>query len=196
MADLNTLTTALSLTELKAIPPAPGMIVLLLGKNAVYDNQGGFYRWDPANSQAEDAAYMRVFPSTVAGAVGNWVRVFQSAIKYPQGTMVTVGGVKTFYGQSVTVADGTAQIYLTADNTATGTALFGEIWDARGDARVDAVNILAAVQSAHKSLTTDLKTLARFFFRANPITLAVSGVVAPVVAIPVNTTVTFVVVGT
>jgi|GEM_PF-5069737 len=121
---------ASSLADLKAMTPTATGLVLLMGKTASSDGLGGTYYWDSASAEAEDATYLNVVVSTALGVTaGRWRRIIAKTTVLPQGTLVVSGGVKTLYATATVVGSaGQATLNLTTDNTATGPAIFSEIW--------------------------------------------------------------------
>ncbi len=184
----NTIIQVSTQVELKTLPPSQDMTVLLLGISEIYDNRGGLYRWDAAASGADDTAFMKTIGSNVT-ATGRWKRVFQNVTTLPQGVLLVNGGIKTLFASSLTVAGGLGTVFKTLENTATGTAIFSEIWSETSQVLTSAATPMDVIQSGIK--TMDLKQSTHFFYKANPITLALSGVVNPIVAVSAGVSVRF-----
>jgi hypothetical protein len=86
---------------------------------------------------------------------------------------VSNGGVRTFYTQGVTDANGTVTVNLTEDNAAGGVALFTEIWSTSGESSANVTTMAAndVIIGARKSVGTALKTLTYVFVRGGASTL-------------------------
>lgn len=117
-----------NLAALKASTGKPDTLTILMYRATASDGLGGTYYWDAASTEAEDATYLNVVaPAT---GPGRWKRIIARVTVLPQGVLVSNGGVKTLYATATVVgAAGQATINLTTDNTATGSALFSEIWE-------------------------------------------------------------------
>lgn len=189
---IRTVLTVETVAELKAIPVSAdaGAIYLLVGRAAVSDGLGGFYRWNPAASDTEDATFMRTFPSDNS-AMGRWERVFQRVQVLPHGILVNNGGVKTFYAPGTTNASGEITLNLTLDNTANGTPIFTEIWFNDSKAAVTATTPANAVSSYVKNLSANLKQTTHGYFRANAVTITLGLLYAPFAAAPAGVGVQF-----
>lgn len=160
-------------TDLKnvPVPSSPDVkVVFLIGKASLGDNRGGFYRWDPAATGSDDAQFMNVIGSNMTGT-GRWVRIFQRAIAYTQGYLVNAGGIKTFWAPGTTDSTGKVTIYITDDNTATGNALFTEVWQINPQ-RNPASTSTSAPIIGDAVLSSDLKTLTVTFSKSASTTLA------------------------
>lgn len=189
--------TVNTIAELKTAPVYANTIMLVVGKAAVGDNLGGFYRWDSTSTAAEDLTFLNTIASTaIQGSTGRWVRIFQRARQYPGGVLVNTGGVKTFYALGLsTAADGTVTSYLTDDGTATGNALFSTVWTTTGQATSmgTGTNANDIVIGGQKSLSSDNKTLVYQFARGNSTVLgatlsALLGLVIPGLRPPIQGT--------
>ncbi len=185
------------LSDLKSLVPSPGDKVYLTGRTTIGDQLGGFYYWDPTSIDPEDTLFMNVIPA-FGVVTGRWIRSFQKARQYPQGTtnpgmtMVVNGGVKTLYINTVVSdSNGDATVYLTDTGVASGNALFTEIWFHDVRANSPSSTPSTGVSSYFKSLSTDLKTLVYGQFKPNPVTITVGLVYAPVSAAPASTPVLF-----
>lgn len=158
-----------TLADLKAAYNPTGN-ALILGKTTVGDGLGGFYYWDPTNTTAtEDTKFLNMIVSSVTNN-GRWTRVFQKAQTIPQGYMVNNGGVKTLYCPATTNSSGQCTIYLTNDGTATGTALFSEVWQVTPAASPTAT-IANPPLVGYGQASSDLKTLSCTFSQNNSTTL-------------------------
>lgn len=93
MATTNTASQTFdTLSDLRASTGVPNVQVLLLGLNAIADDNGGMYRWDPTNVGIDDGFKI----VQVAGvATGRWMRV---------GNSNTVKGNVTFSATVLTTA--------------------------------------------------------------------------------------------
>lgn len=179
------------LSDLRITPVMPNKIVMLVGRTAIGDNLGGFYRFDTAATGSDEMTYLNTINSSLT-TKGRWVRVFQRARTITGGgIMVNNGGVKNFYISGTTNASGDVVLNLTDDNTATGNALFSEIWSITAISTTDANGPATAVQSYRKSLPAGLKTLTYGFYRANAITITLGGVIPPVASVGAGTIVQF-----
>lgn len=76
MATTNTASQTFdTLSDLRASTGVPNVQVLLLGLNAIADDNGGMYRWDPISTAIDDGFKI----VQVAGvATGRWMRVGNS----------------------------------------------------------------------------------------------------------------------
>ncbi len=175
--------------DLKNLAPNAGITVLLLGKDAIYDNLGGFYRWDAASTSDEDT-YLRAIPSS-RSETGRWVRIFQKAQVLPHGILVNNGGVKTFYASGTTDANGKITLNLTMDNTLSGPAIFKAIWFNDSKCTSPAGSPQAAVTSYVESLSADLKKTIHGYFKANAVTILLSMVYNPFANVGANVPVQF-----
>ena len=97
--------------------------------------------------------------------------------------MVNNGGVKTLYASGITDSSGGIQLYLTDDGTATGNALFAEIWRNTSQCTQPATGPSTAVQSYVKALSADLKSTTHGFYKANAVTVTLGLVYAPFAAV-------------
>lgn len=174
-----------TLADLKALQPATNQIVLMVGKTLVGDNLGGFYRWDSSASGSDDT-YVNIVVSNVASN-GRWVRVFQKARSVGGGILVNNGGIKTFYISGTTGSNGKITLNLTDDNTATGNALFSEIWSILPNPQTNAAGPADAVQSYRESMAANLKTTTYGFYKANAVTITLGLFLTPVASIGAGT---------
>jgi hypothetical protein len=171
--ETNLLNIVNNLEELKARMPHPGMHVLLVAKAVIGDNLGGFYRWDPDASGAEDTVYMNTIPSNNS-TTGRWIRVFQKAQAYPHGVLVRNGAVKSFWVAGISDANGDVTVNLTEDGTATGKEIFQEVWSTQCEATVNMVSANDAVVVTRKSLSANRKVLVYRLARGKQTTLGLS----------------------
>lgn len=178
-----------TVADLRLLNPATNQIALMVGKTLVGDGLGGFYRWDSTATGAEDT-YMNFIISTV-NSNGRWVRVFQKARAVGGGILVNNGGVKSFYISATTGSTGEVTLNLTMDNTATGTAIFSEIWSIVPNPQTSAATPSDAVQSYRKSLSADLKTTTYGFYKANAVTITLGLFLTPVTSIGAGTNIQF-----
>lgn len=176
--------------SLKDSPTKDGSVVFLVAKNAVGDNLGGFYRWDPTSTLAEDAQFMNVIKSNFTNT-GRWIRIFQKVKVYPHGILVNNGGVRTFYAPGITNAGGEVSINLTEDNTPTGTPLFTEVWLNQSKATTESTSVSNSVQSYVKSTTADLKQTTHGYYKPNAVTITVGLLFNPVAAVGAGVNVQF-----
>lgn len=171
MAEIPLLQVVKTIDDLRVLNPSLDAMVLLVGKSAVGDGLGGFYRWDATDiTSAEETQFMNTLVSTVAGAAGRWVRVFQRAKAYPAGVMVMNGGVRTLYCPTVTDSSGRATVYPTVDGTATGAALFSEIWQIAGTVNAQATSVDGVIVGSG-NISTDRKTVTYTFAKNKTTTL-------------------------
>ena len=185
---LNIVKTA---AELKSIQPSPDMNVLMVGSQSLGDGLGGFYRWDPTSSATEDSTYMNVVTSDMTTS-GRWVRIFQKAKSVTGGgILVSNGGIKTFFVSGSTDSNGKITLNLTDDNTATGNALFKEIWSITANPNTNANGPATAVQSYRENLAANLKTATFGFYKANAVTVTLGLLLTPVASIGSGTVVQF-----
>lgn len=117
-----------NLAALKASAGKPDTLTILMYRAAPSDGLGGTYYWDAASTEAEDSTYLNIIaPATGAG---RWKRIIARVTVLPQGVLVSNNGVKTLYASaSVVGSAGQATLNLTTDNTASGPAIFSEIWE-------------------------------------------------------------------
>lgn len=181
------------LADLKACPVYPGARVFIAGKSSLGDNLGGFYRWDETATGSDDA-YMNLVSSNLTGT-GRWRRLFVKSIVYPQGIMVMNGAVKTFYATGATNANGDITLNLTDDNTATGNALFAEIWSNVSRSIATATGPSSAVQSYTKSLSPDLRQTVHGYYKANPVTVTLGLLYTPFASVGAGVTAQFEITG-
>lgn len=182
VANTSAVTAADLLTNLRAMPIADNQRIFMVGKSAMGDNLGGFYRWDSSSTAAEDLTFMNVVISNLS-ATGRWVRIFQKAKTYAQGILVNNAGVKTMYLPGTTDSSGNVTVNLTDDNTATGNPLFTEVWITAGMASVAAATANDVLTGSGK-VSADLKTMTYSFARGNSTTLgstllALAGLIIP-----------------
>ncbi len=175
------------LADLRSAPVSADTTALLICKTTVGDGLGGFYMWDASASGDEDTTYMNTIPSSVS-TTGRWVRIFQKVRTYPQpvgvGTLVKNGGVKNLYVSSVINSNSEVTIYLTDNGTATGNALFKEIWSTDAEVTANVASSNDVVIGCRKSVSADLKTITFAFSRGNNQTLgatllSIAGTVIP-----------------
>lgn len=176
------------LAALKALDPVAHPRAFLVCRTVIGDGLGGLYDFDLTASGAEDTVYMNTIPSSTTGT-GRWVRVFQKAKAYPQGVMVTNGGVKTFYVSATTDSNGDATFQLTDDGTSTGNALFTELWMYSAQANSPAVNLAAGVNSFFKSVSANLKTMVFGQYKENVVTITLGLLLAPLATVGAGTSV-------
>lgn len=183
------------LTDLRNTPVYANKVVMLVGKNNLGDNLGGFYRWDVDSSGTDDMVYLNKLASNLT-PTGRWVRVFQRARStVGGGVLVNNGGVKTLYITGTTDANGEVILNLTDNNLSTGNALFTEIWSIVVNPQIDASGPATAVQSYRKTLSTNLKTLTYGFYKANAFTVVLAAVITPVANVGAGTVVQFAITG-
>lgn len=162
-----------TIADLKAAPVAEGQVVLLVGGMSLGDGRGGFYRWSAASTTAEEMTFLNVVLSDRSTS-GRWLRIFQRARKLAHGVLVNNGGVRTFYADGVTDANGQATVNLTEENTPGGTALFAEIWSSSGEAKSSGPTANDSIIGSRKVVANDLKTITYQFNRGATTTLASS----------------------
>lgn len=193
MADVPLLQIANVLSDLKVMKPiTPNQQVLLIGRDSVGDGKGGFYRWDSTDTtSAQDDTYLNVVTSSVNGATGRWVRVFQRARNTTGGVLVNIGGVKTYFTSGTTDSSGNITINLTEENTSGGTALFTNIMSIQANPQTNANGPSDAVQSYRKSLSTNLKTTTFGFYKANALTITLGLLYSPFASVGAGVPVQF-----
>jgi hypothetical protein len=183
-----------TVVQLKSARVSDGTIVLVTGAATMNDGRGGFYRWDPAASGADDTATYNVIVSS-RSASGRWVRIFQRVRVLTSGAkLLTNGGAKTLIIDGTTDANGEVTVSL-VDNDSS--AIFASVWMTQGEARPAATESANDVMfGSRKSLTPDLKTLVFRFSRGSSTTLggsllAILGLIIPGLrAVPAGTPVT------
>lgn len=178
------------LTDLKTLAINTNSTVFMVGRNTVADGLGGFYQWDSTSVVAEDTTYLNVIQSNNI-TTGRWLRIFQKSKSYPQGTLVNNGGVKALYISGTTDINGEVTINLTDDNTATGNALFTEVWVTTAQSTTTASSVSNAVQSYRKSLAVNLKTVTFGFYKANALTITLGLLYNPFSSIGAGTVIQF-----
>lgn len=164
---------AKTLAELKANGGKDTNPVLLLGKDAIGDGFAAHYYWDDNSTDAEDLTYMNTIMATGI-QTGRWKKVIARVVTVPQGLLVYNGGIKTLHVNASTLADGTATINLTMDNTPNGVSMFSNILFDDSKATVNAASASDAVSSCRKSLTNGNKQLTHLFFRGNTTALGLN----------------------
>jgi len=161
-----------NITALKAQPGSVDNCILTRGQSAVGDGKGGFYYYDPADSvTAEDAKYYNVVVPSKGG--GRWKKVFVRTMVLTHGTLVINGGKREFFCEATTNATGECTVNLTMDNTATGTALFSEIWYDSSKGKENSGTANDAVQGYRKNIGAGLKTITHGFFRGNSLAITI-----------------------
>jgi hypothetical protein len=150
---------------LKQQPGNTNNCVLTTGALAERDNLGKFYTFNPTSTADEDLVNYNVIAPLNGG--GRWEAVFTKTLVLPHGTLRMEGGLKTFFYQGVTAADGTCTVNLTLDGTATGTPIFTQLYYEDSKANVNTSNPSDAVNSCQKSISSDLKQLVHLFYRGN-----------------------------
>lgn len=184
-----------TMADLKMWKVAPNKVVLMVGKTAIGDNLGGFYRWDTTATGTDETVYLNIINSNISSA-GRWVRIFQRARTLPGGgILVNNGGVKTLFLSGATNSSGDIILNLTDDNNSTGNAVFTEIWSIKATSTTDANGPGNAVQSYRKSLTTNLKVLTYGFYKANAITIALGLLYNPFASVGAGTVIQFEITG-
>lgn len=176
------------IADLKASAVAANAQAFVSGKTAPSDGLGGLYRWDPVSIATEDMTFLNTVKSDQTD-VGRWVRVFQRAQQLPHGVLVNTGGVKAFFANGVTAADGTASLALTMDGTADGVPIFQAIWNNTANARTTSQIAGNAVQSFLMAET--LKTTKHGFSKANAVTMVLGSILSPVAMVGAGINVAF-----
>lgn len=166
---------AKTLAELKTMSGSDKNPILLLGKDTIGDGFAAHYYWDDASTDPEDTMYYNVVQATGV-TTGRWRKVIARVVTVPQGILVYNGGIKTLYVNATTIADGTATINLTMDNTTNGTAIFTNILFDDSKATVNATSVYDAVSSCRKSLTNGNKQLSHLFYRGQAPVISVVGI--------------------
>lgn len=166
---------AKTLAELKTMSGSDKNPILLLGKDTIGDGFAAHYYWDDASTDPEDTMYYNVVQATGV-TTGRWRKVIARVVTVPQGILVYNGGIKTLYVNATTIADGTATINLTMDNTTNGTAIFSNILFDDSKATVNTTTANDAVASCRRSLTNGNKQLSHLFYRGNSSTISLLGV--------------------
>lgn len=181
-----------TLAELRTMAVRDGRVVVVADKATAFDNTGGFYRWNPSSTSAEDTKYLNVIASSVSGT-GRWIRMFQRAVDMTAtgGTMLTLAGnYKEYNVSGTTNSSGQIVWNLTDDGTATGNALFTSIKIIQVTVDQDQPNPEDAVATRRISLSTNLKVLTYGFSKpkVNPVTTALA--LAGVSIVPTQSVVT------
>lgn len=165
---------------LKSMPvSAMPTIALVVGATSTSDGLGGFYRWTAGDTSTEDTRFYNVVASTVAGANGRWIRIFQRLRTMSGGYLVSNGGFKEFFFPGTLDANGRITVYLTMDGTATGAAMFTEVWTTQGDGAAAGTGANDSIIGSKRSLSSDLKTLVYQFVRGSSVTVSLLGLVVP-----------------
>jgi len=115
-----------SITDLKKQSGIDSAIVYVAGGQDITDFRGAFYRYLASSTATEDNTYFGVVKPTSV-TTGRWMRVNQTTINYPQGTLFRIGLLKIFVASSTTNAQGESTLNLTTDNTTNGTSIFANI---------------------------------------------------------------------
>lgn len=185
-----------TLADLKAAPTADQSFATLAGKLVFSDGLGGLYRFDASSTAADDATYLNVVQPTTGA--GRWIRVIQRVRQLSNGLLEINGPVKRLYRQGTTTGTGgDVTLYLTDDNTASGTALFTSVIQISYEVLTASSGAASTMFGQRKSLSADLKTLVYTIARGNTTTLAlVVGLAIPGLAsVPAGTVVQFTIVG-
>jgi hypothetical protein len=159
-----------TLAELKTKVGQPNSSIQLLGKTSAGDFMGSTYYWDDTSNEAEDTQYNNVVAVT-GRAVGRWKKAFSRTMTYAQGIYTQVLGIKRFYVDGVTDANGEVTVNLTPENTANGTQIFTEIWSVNPQCNTNISNSNDVVIGARKSIGVNNKTVTCVFSRGNTNTL-------------------------
>ncbi|GKS91235.1 hypothetical protein [Acidovorax sp. SUPP2539] len=167
--------------DLRLQPVDADVLVLTVCDTVLGDDKGGLYRWDPTSTAAEDTAFLNVVASSYT-ATGRWLRFAQRVRQLPQGVLTNLWGVKTLIASGVVSSSSDCAFNLTLDNTATGEAIFTEVWDNRAYSKGTASAPAGAVMSYPKALTSNLKTVTHGFYKANIVTITLSLVYSPFMA--------------
>lgn len=183
-----------NLAQLKALKGAADTIVFMTSRAVMGDSQGGFFWFDEHSTEEENLTYLSIVKPT-GQDTGRWKRVFDFVKVLPHGTLVTKQGIKTFYAQGMTNANGEITLNLTLENTANGTAMFSQIWFNDSKSTVAAASPSNAVTSYVKSLSANLKTTTHGYFRANAVTISLGLLYAPFAAVPANVPIQFQITG-
>jgi hypothetical protein len=167
-----------TIADLKAKPVTNADIVVLVqGKATATDGNGAFYKWMALSTDAEDMTFLNVVTSTLTGT-GRWVRLNVKNIQLPQGVLSMNNGVKTLYVSGATSSSSTTTTYLTYDGTPTGTPIFSSIFYNAAQATVNVVNLVDAVSSCVKSVSTDKKVTVHQFWKGNNTVISLLGTLA------------------
>lgn len=176
------------ITNLKTMRTFEGTVILLVGAVTLTDGLGGLYRWSGSETSAEDTKYWNFIGSNVTSA-GRWVRINQRVRVSGAGNLVTNGGFKQFFIGGTTASDGTVTVYLTSDGTATGPAIFTEVWTTTSDVNLSVTSANDSPIGSRLSLSADLKTLKYQFVRGATTTallnLAIPGLRSAAAGTPV-----------
>lgn len=178
------------MSNLKTQAIKHGTKVFLVGKYYVNDGLGGLYMYDSSSNVTQDTVYINSITSNLS-STGRWLRVFQKAKAYPQGILVSNGGVKTLFVSGTTDSNGEITINLTGENTSGGTALFKEVWAVNVNPTTDASSVTNAIQSYRKSLPANLKTCTYGFYKANALTITLGLLYNPFTSVGAGTIVNF-----
>lgn len=188
-----------TMADLKLTQGAPNLAVLLLGRDVVDDDKGGFYMW-MEGSAAESLTYMETV--LVDGVTtGYWRRLFLKTRIYPQGIMVSNGIIKTLYGVAPVYVNNSseAEFFMTTNNTVSGTALFTNILSNTSTVISNPGASNDLIISNVKSVSADLKSTIHTYARGGQTTLGATllGLVIPGFRnVSANTQVRFTIVGT
>jgi len=167
-----------TLAELRLMPVRDGRVVVVADKATAFDNTGGFYRWNPNATGAEDAKYLNTIISSLS-STGRWIRMFQRAVDISptNGTMLTLAGnYKEYTVSGTTNSSGQIVWNLTDDGTATGNALFASTKIILVEVDQDQPLPEDAVTPRRISLSSNLKVLTYGFSKPkiNPVTTALA----------------------
>lgn len=164
-----------TITELKLTKGSDENVIITLGQSIRGDNKGALFYWDSTSTDPEDTTYYNVVQVTGV-ATGRWKKVFTRMMQLPHGTLVINAGKKEFFFSGTTNANSECAVNLTMDGTATGTAIFTDVWFDDSKATVNTTTSNDAVASFRKSLSTDLKVLTHGFYKGNNSVISLLGV--------------------
>ncbi|UHG93236.1 hypothetical protein [Spirosoma oryzicola] len=169
VADNMHLPVVQTVADLKLKAVSPYTPVFVLARNDLSDGLGlgAIYYWKPDATDAEDMTFLNVIGSSVS-ATGRWMRLIVRTQQLPGGILVSNSGKKEYFTSIVTSAQGKATINLTADGTATGTALFSTIYSNRCEmVGPMPTSINNAILEYTESVSSDKKQTTHQFYKGN-----------------------------